>query len=190
VVSQLLKNDKISFVVSKPFTSRGKDYEVGDDFPQEDARDIEVFVRARFVIPVVDSIEDKQFIRHWHTEIRPKDEVLERLNRDRVQLKMPQEYDSDDEVNLQRLTYPETTPDGEELAAEKENKTPVQPLPEDHDEDEMAESGGYDPGEHTIAEVQEYVTEHPDQTQAVRDAEVAGRNRVTLVTWLDQEWEE
>lgn len=185
MVSQLLKNDKISFVVAKPFISREKTYEVGDDFPQEDARDIETMVRARFVIPVVDSIEDKKFIRHWHTEIRPKDEVLERLNRDRVQLRMPQEYDSDEEVNLHRLTYPETTPDGEELAAEQENKTPVQPLPEEHDEDEMAESGGYDPGEHTVVEVQQHVEEHPEETQAVLDAERSGRNRSTLVSWLE-----
>ena len=185
MVSQLLKNDKICFVVAKPFSSRGKDYETGDDFPQEDARDIETMVRARFVIPVVDSIEDKKFIRHWHTEIRPKDEVLERLNRDRAQLKMPQEPDSDDVVNLPRLTHPETTPDGEELAAEQENKTPVQPLPEDHDEDEMAESGGYDPGEHTVLEVQQHVEDHPDETGAVPDAERSGRNRSTLVSWLE-----
>lgn len=47
----------------------------------------------------------------------------------------------------------------------------------------------YDPGEHTVAEVQEYVNANPDQTDAVREAEAAGKARVTLLDWLDQPWE-
>jgi hypothetical protein len=42
----------------------------------------------------------------------------------------------------------------------------------------------YDPAEHTVAEVEEYVDANPDQAQAVLDAEVAGKNRSTLVDWL------
>lgn len=48
----------------------------------------------------------------------------------------------------------------------------------------------YDPGAYTVAEVQEYVTANPDQTQAVRDAEAAGKNRSTLIAWLDEPWPE
>jgi hypothetical protein len=162
MVSQLLKNDKISFVVCRNFSSQGKDYEVGDDFPQEDARDIEVFVRARYVIPVVDSIEDKQFIRHWHKEIRPKDEVLERLARDRVQLAMPLPPDSDEVVNLDVLTHPETTPEPEAT-----EETP----------EEAPEEDQFDPGDHTVAEVQAYLAEHPEDRERVLQAEAAGRGR-------------
>jgi hypothetical protein len=33
--------------------------------------------------------------------------------------------------------------------------------------------------------VQDYVTEHPDEIEAVYDAELAGKNRTTLVNWLE-----
>lgn len=43
----------------------------------------------------------------------------------------------------------------------------------------------FDPGDHTVAEVQEWVEAHPDEVQAILDAERAGKNRVTLTDWLD-----
>jgi hypothetical protein len=168
MVSQLLKNDKISFVACRSFSSRGKDYEVGDDFPQEDARDIEVFVRARYVVPVVEDIADKTHIRHWHQHIRPKDEVLERLARDRVQLRMPHEYDSDEVVDLEVLTHPETTPEPEnEPAPELEEEDPNEPT--------------FDPGDHTVSEVEAYLAEHPEDHDRVVAAEEAGRGRKGIV---------
>ena len=42
----------------------------------------------------------------------------------------------------------------------------------------------FDPSGHTIVEVQEYVTNHPDEREAILAAEQAGQNRVTLVSWL------
>jgi hypothetical protein len=42
-----------------------------------------------------------------------------------------------------------------------------------------------DPDEHTVDEVKEYVEEHPDEAQDVLDAEREGKNRSTLVTWLE-----
>jgi hypothetical protein len=39
----------------------------------------------------------------------------------------------------------------------------------------------YDPGEHTVAEVEEYIAKHPDQADAVLAAEAAGKARTTLV---------
>lgn len=182
--SQLLTNDRISFVVAKPFTSAGKSYQVGEDFPQEDARDIEVFVRARFVIPVVDSIEDKKFIRHWHREIRPKDEVLARLGHDRVQLRMHHEPDSDQEVNISRLTRPETTPPAEELQAEQaEQEDPETDgsayVEVEEDDPEPVESleETYDPAEHNVLAVLEYIAEHPEQKDAILALEANGRER-------------
>lgn len=37
----------------------------------------------------------------------------------------------------------------------------------------------------TVAEVEAYVTEHPDELDAVRAAEQAGKGRSTLLAWLD-----
>jgi len=166
--SQLLANDKISFVVCKPFTSRGKDYQTGDDFPQEEARDIEVFVRARFVIPVVDDIEDKKFIRHWHKEIRPKDEVLARLFHDRVQLRMHHEPDSEEVVSIEKLVRP-NSPD----------------VPDDDGQPELpfdepavaAHKDQYDPSYHTVVEVNEYLAVHPEERERILEDERGGKNR-------------
>jgi hypothetical protein len=44
---------------------------------------------------------------------------------------------------------------------------------------------GFDPGAHTVNEVEDYVTAQPDERDAVLAAEQAGRDRVTLVSWLE-----
>jgi hypothetical protein len=44
---------------------------------------------------------------------------------------------------------------------------------------------GFDPAAHTVDEVEAYVTEHPDLAQDVYDAEIEGKARVTLITWLE-----
>ena len=44
---------------------------------------------------------------------------------------------------------------------------------------------GYDPAAHSVADVQAYVNEHPDQAADLYDAEVAGKNRATLVNFLE-----
>jgi hypothetical protein len=43
----------------------------------------------------------------------------------------------------------------------------------------------FDPGAYTVADVLAYVDEHPDEAAAVRDAEAAGKARVTLLEALD-----
>ncbi len=43
----------------------------------------------------------------------------------------------------------------------------------------------FDPEVHTIPEVQSFVNEHPDLVQDVLTAEASGRNRKTLIEWLD-----
>ena len=43
---------------------------------------------------------------------------------------------------------------------------------------------GFDPGEHTVEEVVEYVADHPDELEAVLVAERAGKARVTLLAVL------
>ena len=61
-----------------------------------------------------------------------------------------------------------------------------EPPPEDEGTEEVPV--GYDPAAHTVGEVQEYVTEHPDQLEEMYEAEVAGKNRSTLVTWLEEQF--
>jgi hypothetical protein len=58
--------------------------------------------------------------------------------------------------------------------------------PPNGDEEPSEVAVGYDPAAHTVAEVQEFVTEHPDEAQAIYDAEEAGKNRATLMTWLEE----
>lgn len=41
-------------------------------------------------------------------------------------------------------------------------------------------AGQFDPGEHTVAEVQEYIALNPDDADRVLAAEADGKNRVTL----------
>jgi hypothetical protein len=47
---------------------------------------------------------------------------------------------------------------------------------------EVGPSGGvFDPSAHTVAEVEDYLAAHPEQTDAVLAAEAAGKNRTSLV---------
>jgi hypothetical protein len=46
---------------------------------------------------------------------------------------------------------------------------------------------GYDPAAHSVAEVQEFVAEHPDEAGAIYDAELAGKARSSLLSWLDSQ---
>jgi hypothetical protein len=62
----------------------------------------------------------------------------------------------------------------------------VRPPDEEEPEEEETEVGaGFDPAAHTIPEVEEYVNENPDQADAILALEQAGKDRVTLVSWLE-----
>ena len=180
--SQLFTNGAISFLACKPFTYRGTEYAIGDDFPQEEANNIETLVRSRFVIPIVEDIADKP--RHWHGHIRTREQAEEYLQRNRVQLRMPHEYDSDEEVDLDVLTNPETTPEPEGegvdvLAVEDSGEEPApehqEPVADPEPPESLEET--YDPAEHNVIAVQEYMDEHPEQRDEVLAMERAGRGR-------------
>jgi hypothetical protein len=189
--SQLIKNEGITFLACKPFTYRGTPYSIGDDFPQEEANNIETLVRARFIIPVLE--EGYLRPRHWHGHIRTREQAEEYLNRDRVQLRMPHEPDSDEVVNLEQLTYPHTTPEPEgegepalpeekvidsidEPGTESESAPDEPEADSEPDEVESLEET-YDPAEHNVPAVLEYIDEHPEQKDAVLALEAAGRGR-------------
>lgn len=46
---------------------------------------------------------------------------------------------------------------------------------------EEAAGAGFDPAEHTVAEVQAYLDAHPDDRDAVLELEAEGKNRATLM---------
>lgn len=54
--------------------------------------------------------------------------------------------------------------------------------PEPADEPEDA----YDPGDYTVAQVQEFVTDNPEIASDVLAAETEGKDRSTLVEWLNE----
>jgi hypothetical protein len=51
--------------------------------------------------------------------------------------------------------------------------------------EEPPPESGYDPGDYTIPEVEDYVTANPGERDAVLAAEEAGKARVTLIAWLE-----
>lgn len=78
--SQLYDNSAVSFVCARNFTYNGVDYEMGGEFDQEEGNGrLESLVRSRFIIPVVDNLSDKP--RHWHREVKQRDEVLDKMAR-------------------------------------------------------------------------------------------------------------
>jgi len=172
--SPLLSNDRVSFVVTKPFTSSGKTYAVGDDFPQEDARNIEVMVRARYVVPVVEDLNDRP--KYWYKEVKLRSTLMEKLRRENVQLRMPQEPDSDDVVDIGRLTHPETTPPAEEIGERQARTDQEYPLEAPA---QAAHAEQYDPSYHSVREVKEHLAQvhDPEERDRIKQAEEAGRGR-------------
>lgn len=76
--------------------------------------------------------------------------------------------------------------DGEEPEVEDEDD-------EEDDEDgegvETEEDGTYDPAEMVdqgMKPIQAFVTENPEQAETIRAAEVEGKNRPKMLTWLDE----
>lgn len=58
-------------------------------------------------------------------------------------------------------------------------------LPITDEPDEPDIPVGYDPAAHTVEEVKQFVMDHPDEAQDIYDAEVAGKNRSTLLAQLE-----
>lgn len=52
--------------------------------------------------------------------------------------------------------------------------------------DPVVEETAFDPTGHSIADVKAYIGEHPDDVQRVYDAELAGKNRTSLLDWLTE----
>jgi hypothetical protein len=102
-MASVLKSDRISFLCSRNFVYGGHTFSVGDEFPGEEANNIETMVRARFVIPVVDDLADKP--RHWHLHVKLREDVEQQLSDGKpVQIVF---HEPEQEVDLDALTHPE-----------------------------------------------------------------------------------
>ena len=93
---------------------------------------------------------------------------------------MPHEYDSEEEVALEVLTHPETTPETD--ARSTESKGPGctelrsrRPSADPEPPESLEET--YDPAEHNVTAVLEYIDEHPEQRDEVLAMERADRGR-------------
>jgi len=145
--SQLVKNDNVTFLVAKDFVWDGVQYKLGDDFDQNIAIGrIELLVRTRRIIPVVENSSVKP--RHWHREVRLRSDVERRLG-----------------VSRDVVTALDQSPPVSEL--------------------DSSEDLGFDPSEHSVNEVLDYVENHPDEALSVYALEEQGKNRSTLKSKLD-----
>ena len=77
------------------------------------------------------------------------------------------------------LTTVSTGQTGSPLMVEQQQQLP----PTDEITEEVPV--GYDPAAHTVSEVQDYIIDHPDQLDEMYEAELAGKNRTTLITWME-----
>ena len=249
--SYLTKHDAVYFICARNFTFAGKDYSMGEEFPQEESMGrIDLLVRTRRLFAVVDDPKDKP--RHWHHHVWTRDIIDEKLGinsetssgynkpkqndltfasveTDKAKKWEDQDVAADlkaeatanalteqvlDDENAAELDdgcvgehHPTTNPDCDMAPAEPQNATGtaedaeythgeavedddgnvvVGELHEDEDdddEDEVAEEDLYDPSEHSVAEVMEYLTGDISDTeyQRVVAVERTGKNRKGIV---------
>jgi len=68
----------------------------------------------------------------------------------------------------------------DESVEDESTETP-DPEDEEDDEDVTVPDDAFEPADHTVAEVQSYLADHPDQTEYVLDRERTGKARVSLI---------
>jgi hypothetical protein len=77
----------------------------------------------------------------------------------------PRRVDEDDEPVIYDADTGEDVPD----------------VPVEDDEVEL----GFDPADYTVAEIEDFINDNPDEAEAVLASEKAGKNRTTLVAYLE-----
>ena len=76
----------------------------------------------------------------------------------------------------------ETVDVSEFMRGERPDGAVTEPAP---DGDSEYASAGFDPAAHTVAEVEQYVDEHPEEAEQILQLEEEGKARVTLLTYLE-----
>lgn len=131
----------VGWIAGKNFTFNGQQYKVGDEVPDiNEFPRLEVFVRTRTVIPIVEETQELPFqFRHMV------------MTKERAAAKLGITFDS------APATAEPTQPDLE-----------------------------FNPADHDINGVLEYVEENPDEALSVYALEEEGKNRTTLLKKLDE----
>lgn len=81
---------------------------------------------------------------------------------------------------------PKGTKDHDEYLAQGDNRS-VEPRQTQRNVESTTTgdvAGAYDPSGYTIDDVKQYVTDNPDQLDAIRTAEESGKNRSGLMDWF------
>lgn len=152
MASELITNSLVSFICARNFTYAGEEYTIGEDFPQENATNIQTLVRTRYVIPVVDDLNDAP--RHWFRDVRVRSDVLAKLGVSGEHLlnKAAPEWNVSDHIADDVIEYVNQHPELllDVLNAEKNSEKPrttliaklekMLPDPEEETEDEKSEA--------------------------------------------------
>lgn len=237
--SQLHRNSAIHFICARDFVYDGVEYKMGDDFDLDLGAKLDMLVRTRRLVAVVD--DSKDMPRHWHHHVwvkhdikvklglikredvkvlggssaynKPRQMGLEQPNTD-LDSFSPWEETEDQGAALHAKAHeaalteqvlkieneenepPEdaTEPYGEtepaELVRDEETFEPTEPavmdpeadaddVEEEDDERAITEEDLYDPSEHNVVDVLEYldgdITE--EERERVLAAEEAGKGR-------------
>jgi hypothetical protein len=76
--SQLYNNGAVYFICARNFTYAGKDYSMGEEFPQDEATGrIDLLIRTRRLFAVVDDPADQP--RHWHHHVWSREVIDAKL---------------------------------------------------------------------------------------------------------------
>ena len=170
----LNKLDGVYYVAGRDYILDGRQVRAGDVVEgAKDLRNIESFVRSRHLIPVVDDLNDVPVYYQ-------KDVKLASLVESKFKLTINRCCEPEPEPEVEET---EETP--EETPEEAETET-VTDASEETEEEPEETSDVFDVSEHTVPEVLEYVGDDRTRAEQVLEAELAGKNRSTLTSALEE----
>lgn len=168
--TQLTNNSAVYFICARNFLYAGKEYKLGDKFPQEaGVGRIDLLVRTRRLIAVVDNSEDRP--RHWHHHVWLRSEISKKLgllNNDNVSTVTGSSlYNKPKQMGLEMESFEATpvepsTAEAVDLQA-KENAATETVLEQENDESD--EQAPEEAAEESAAEEPQNVTGEPQEPE-------------------------
>ena len=201
--SILAQLPQVGFLASKNFTLLGKKYEVGDEVPEAKGFiNLEVLVRTRFLMPVVDNYDELPF--QFRRMAFPRDIAYKKLNRtppkgltespysnvpapERENVAVEAPYEQGINERDAATIEPEAIP---EEVIEEPDVSDTSKVIDGREETEPEVFVNREPSDEVydplgpISEVYEYAQAHPALIEDVIEREEAGKNRSTLLTKL------
>lgn len=232
--SQLYKNSAIYFMCARDFLWDGVEYKMGDDFDQDISPGrIDLLVRTRRLVAVVDDIADKP--RHWHHHVWLRKDVTRKLglihrentdilegsslyNREKqndlsfssvetIPAKKWEDQDMAAKINAEAVARaateevlddenaeelsdgcvgehdPTSNPDCDHGPAEPQNVVGEPAETDDEDEPAITEDDLWDPTDHTVQQVLDYLAGDISEAEFDRvvAVEKANKNRAGVI---------